>query len=900
MKKTVSVITAFVILLTSFIFPASAASAFSDVGSDRWSASSISYSVNCGYMKGVGDGKFDPAGSLTRAMVATVLWRRENSPAPSAPSGFDDVPAGEWYADAVAWAKEAGVVQGVSDKEFNPNGLITREQLATMLFRFSSSAPVSVPERADLSPFADSGKVSDWATEPLEWAVEAGLIKGTDGNRLSPGGFATREQFAAIIERYDKSFKLSYNRPVLFSHYTEKEYPLVDDADFYVAVDGNDSADGSLNSPFASWERARDAVRELRTTKTEGDIKVAFKAGVYRPLSVELTAEDSGTPGQNIVFCKYGDGDVIFTNGMDFDAESFAPISAEEESLFSDTAKDKIKKADISALYDLGLTDDDILVFYEGGLSTKARYPNKYEDGSDNLPESAVTHDDTSLEITSYLLQKRLAKYDAKQFDTMEIWGHIDRGYRKDTFKVAGYNADTHILEIANWQDSEFGRMRPGWAGADGKGIDMCLSNIPYELDYSHEYWIDHGTKTLYIFDPEETYFVPGPETMVTMENVDYVTFRGLSFMNTTNRFISAEACRNVLLELCKFSGTAAIEGVYFSNDTSGNTMNLTVRECTFANSYGHALYVAGRNTGVDKFEKDTHIVFDNNLVRTPNILYDVYNGVHFDGCTDVSVTHNRFEDCPRGAVSFTKTTNLTVEYNDFDSAMQNSNDGGVIYTDWICDARDLTVRFNYFGEVPEAGTGQFGLYLDEFTSGFDIYSNLFYNVSCTAMFSLGRDNIFRDNAVIKGACGWGTSTREEIEEAGSAEAAEKGGSWGIRYGKRIWGDLIEKLKDPAYRAVVEAKWPEMLKIHLDYDNLDDPYLANNPVTYIKNNRYINVKGIEPVTERKYELIYTTYEDEAAYTYAENPIFVNPTLGDYRIKDGVDFPDIRFEDIGRY
>ena len=217
MKKTLSVLLVLFVLAGIFtVLPASAADpVFSDVNKSMWSYDSIMNAVKSGYMQGVGGGKFDPEGSLTRAMVVTVLWRREGSPAPKSANGFDDVPAGEWFADAVFWAKEEGVVNGVSDKRFDPEGLITREQLATMLFRFSSRCLVSVPERADLTPFADDGKVSDWAAEPLEWAVEAGLIKGTDGNRLAPDGFATREQFAAIIERFDNTFILKYNEPAL-------------------------------------------------------------------------------------------------------------------------------------------------------------------------------------------------------------------------------------------------------------------------------------------------------------------------------------------------------------------------------------------------------------------------------------------------------------------------------------------------------------------------------------------------------------------------------------------------------------------------------------------------------------------------------------------------------------
>ena len=317
MKKTLSVILMIVMTFATIAaaLPSYAASGFSDVEDGRWSAGSIEYAVKKSYMNGVGGGLFDPEGSLTRAMVATVLWRREGSPAPAAPSGFSDVPSGEWYTDAVAWAKETGVVKGLTETTFGPDEYITREQLSTMLFRFSSGAPVSVPERADLTPFADDENVSDWADEPLEWAVEAGLINGTDGNRLDPAGSATREQFAAIIERYDAKFRLAYNRPVVKSSYTEPEYPLVTDADFFVSTDGDDSNPGTPDKPFATFGRAVEAVRELKKTKTSGDIKVAFKSGVYQNPAVAMTAEDSGSDRQRIVYCRYGDGDVTFSGG---------------------------------------------------------------------------------------------------------------------------------------------------------------------------------------------------------------------------------------------------------------------------------------------------------------------------------------------------------------------------------------------------------------------------------------------------------------------------------------------------------------------------------------------------------------------------------------------------------
>ncbi|MBQ3900498.1 MAG: right-handed parallel beta-helix repeat-containing protein, partial [Clostridia bacterium] len=715
---------------------------------------------------------------------------------------------------------------------------------------------------------------------------------------------AENGRFDAVWNEFAFEKPLQYNEPDLKDRYTEKEYPLVTGADVYVATDGSDSNPGTFDAPVATFGRAAELVREIKATKTEGDIIVAFKAGDYGPLSVTLTAEDSGTPEQKIVYCKYGDGDVTFSNGMDFEADSFESLTEDEKGLFNANYTDSIKKVDVSALYEMGLGDDDILVFYSRGLCNKARFPNKYEDDTDNLPECAVTYDDTSLSITLPLIHNRLKKYNERQFDTMEIWGHIIRGYRKDAFKVASYDVENRILHIANWETSEFGRMRPGWAGVTGDGIDMCVTNVPYELDHAGEYWIDPTTKTMYVFDPSGNYFVPGPGTMVTMDHTDDVTFRGLTFRNATGRFITATMSHGVTLDRCEFNGTSAVEGVYFSDNSMERPMELTVRECTFANAYGHALYVDGNNTGPDKFEKSTGVIFDNNLVKTTNILYDTWNGIHFYKCTDVEVTHNRFENCKRGAVSFTHSSDLLVEYNDFASAMVDSDDGGVIYTDWIADARDLVVRYNFFGHVtaPRAGAGQYGLYLDEFSSGFEIYSNLFYDTgNYAAMFSLGRDNVFRDNVLIFGApCGWGTSSRVEIDDAGSPEAARAQGCWGIHYGERTWFEFFANCEDPEYRQVIEERWPDMLNIHFDYDNMDDPYFALNQVTYINGNVAVTDHTDYFRTSRKYEQIYAHFDNNTYVLPNENPLFADPTSGDYSILEGTDFPDIHFDEMGRY
>lgn len=162
----------------------------------HWAQPYVCAVTEQGLMNGVGNDCFDPEGTLNRAMLATILWRASGSPAADGGS-FSDVPAGQWYSTAVSWAQQSGIVQGVGENRFAPMDSITREQLAVMLWRASGS-PGSTQS---LAAFPDVGTCSNWASTALAWAVERGILNGMDG-RLAPGGTATRAQAAAMLTRY--------------------------------------------------------------------------------------------------------------------------------------------------------------------------------------------------------------------------------------------------------------------------------------------------------------------------------------------------------------------------------------------------------------------------------------------------------------------------------------------------------------------------------------------------------------------------------------------------------------------------------------------------------------------------------------------------------------------------
>lgn len=173
-----------------------------------WYHEAVDFAVSEGLMKGVDNFEFDPNGSMTRAMVVTVLYRMNGSPGVNKPASFSDVPAGQWYSDAVAWAQNNEIVSGVGDNQFAPNDTITREQIATILWR-SEGKPTSA---GNISGFSDANIISGYAFDAMRWAVSEGIFNG-DSGKLKPIDSATRSEFACIILRYlHGSYPCPYTR----------------------------------------------------------------------------------------------------------------------------------------------------------------------------------------------------------------------------------------------------------------------------------------------------------------------------------------------------------------------------------------------------------------------------------------------------------------------------------------------------------------------------------------------------------------------------------------------------------------------------------------------------------------------------------------------------------------
>ena len=175
---------------------------FTDVSEKDWFYNDAMFVYKNGLMLGTSKTLFSPHGTVTRGMMATILWRMEGSLAPKDENSFIDVEAGRWYADAITWTTENGIFAGYSKDKFGPDDPITREQLTAIFYRYADYKGYKLTITGNLDKFEDADKITDYAKMVMQWAVGNGLIKGKSENLLDPQGTATRAEISAMLHRF--------------------------------------------------------------------------------------------------------------------------------------------------------------------------------------------------------------------------------------------------------------------------------------------------------------------------------------------------------------------------------------------------------------------------------------------------------------------------------------------------------------------------------------------------------------------------------------------------------------------------------------------------------------------------------------------------------------------------
>ena len=187
---------------------AAESSGFTDVSGEDWFYGYVVQAVEKKLFGGVGEDRFDPSGTMSRAMFVTVVGRMAgvDTSLYSGNGGYSDVTAGSWYAPYVVWASENKVAQGYGGGKFGPNDAVTREQMAVILYRYAQYKGYDTSASNSLNGYTDVGGVSSWALTAMQWANAEGLINGTSSTTLSPTSGATRAEVAQILMRFCENF----------------------------------------------------------------------------------------------------------------------------------------------------------------------------------------------------------------------------------------------------------------------------------------------------------------------------------------------------------------------------------------------------------------------------------------------------------------------------------------------------------------------------------------------------------------------------------------------------------------------------------------------------------------------------------------------------------------------
>ena len=177
---------------------------FADVTAANWFYDDVQYVAVNGLMDGTASGRFEPYSQMTRAMLVTVLYRLEGSPSVRGTNSFSDVAQNKWYTNAVIWAAQNGIVNGLDESTFGTDSSVTREQMAAILYRYAGYRGYDTSGSRSISAFADAGKAAGYAVKAMEWTYSEGLIHGRSSTELAPKGTATRAEVAAILHRFSE------------------------------------------------------------------------------------------------------------------------------------------------------------------------------------------------------------------------------------------------------------------------------------------------------------------------------------------------------------------------------------------------------------------------------------------------------------------------------------------------------------------------------------------------------------------------------------------------------------------------------------------------------------------------------------------------------------------------
>ena len=634
--------------------------------------------------------------------------------------------------------------------------------------------------------------------------------------------------------------KVPSENPAGLGTYKEKEINMTDNADFYISADGSDDNDGSIDKPFAPFEKAKSAVRELDKAGRNG-ITVAVKQGEYRTAGLKFGSEDSGTENCPVTYCAFGDGEVILNGGVTINPASFSKVTDTDIlARLSDEAKNNVVVTDLT---ELGLTKEDWGKIYTiGSYNTASKYDGDYVGGQycelfvNDKRMTIARYPNEGFLVTDNVVETGEGRESDGSKTFNENYDSL-RNPKGDTYKVSKKLAN----RINSWKTLDdvwmFGFFKYTWADAstpigsfDYKTRHLTTKfvsvygtseegtyyffNVLEELDSPGEWYLDRENGLLYLYSGEDL----GTATIdlsITSDNIiqaesDYLTFRGFTVKGTRGDAVSSTGSNNV------------ISGCLIKN-VGGNALNMTgdnnlASENEITHTGKGGINISGGDT---ETLTNGNSRADNNLIHDWSEIYQTYQpAVSLSGTGNIC-SHNEIYNSPHEAIAF-YGNNHQIEYNNIHDVCLLSDDAGAIYSGRRWDWYGNVIRYNAIYNIYSDGHAACGIYLDDALSGQTVYGNILVNVGSIGLhLGGGRDLIVKNNLVIN--C---FDTSISYDDRARAGALEDG--W-FDHAARD-GDMWKNLEQSPWKSDIwQNAFPQYSHFSTDFSDADSPDFAPNP-----------------------------------------------------------------------
>ncbi len=652
----------------------------------------------------------------------------------------------------------------------------------------------------------------------------------------------------------------------------------------YVAPDGSDANPGTKARPFATLERARDA---LRAAGQPGGATVWVKGGTYTCLKgLVLEAQDSGTEGSPVVYRSWGDGPVRLQGGREIPAPAFQPVAGEALNRIPQEARGKVLAADLKTL---GITGFGALpakyrgaipspeVFFQDRPMTLARWPNEGWATIHNVIDRGgqySTHtmpDGKPDNGTFEYADPRPARWNVAK----GVWlhGYWCHDWADEVLRVRSIDTEKKQISLAAAHGYGIGASH-GWNKVPRRYYAL---NLLEELDAPGEWYLDAEAGTLYFWPPAglasaRVVISLLNDPILTLKEASHVTLRGLTFECCQGDAVQISGGAGNLVAACviRNTGKAAVGVSGTNNGVKGCDITLTGAGGISLNGGDRA-----KITPAGNYADNNHVHHYARRART----YAPAIGL---GGVGNRATHNLIHDCPHSGILYGGNEHL-IEFNDIFNTCLETGDAGALYTGRDWSSQGNAIRHNFIHHNGGVGGWSMGVYLDDCDSGDTIIGNVFYRVARAAFIGGGRNNVVDNNVFVD------CKPAVHVDDRGTSRIQWNAGL------KESW-DLEAKLKALNYQSPPwSEKYPHLVNILQDQPALP----LHNRVT-----RNVAVGGTWLAARGKTQELLAM---EGNVVTDEDPGFANPAKLDFRLrkdsrvwKESPKFEAIPVEKIGLY